>query len=859
MAETFDVDVQEGEYVVTRRVSAPSEDVAQQRALQGKGLAIKRQLLSVGQPPPSGGEPETPAAADNSQLQAQIPDAFRGTITRPPSLMDQGVTLGVKYGPPALAGYLTGGASYPVQLGAQLAVTGGQQLLGIEPRQDLVPLAETFVADTLGRLGFGAGRALLRSVLPATPPGRLYQANQQRDKLRFRADRQQDLNDATQRQYQGEIDRALGAGMQEQAALDDSLARFEASTTQGLDVARTQRQQLQEGYGLVQSGLTKMGDDLRRYKNLQQLELGTARQEAATSTRAWLEQLPVPSDESLARLYGKVDTYNAQRLPASLVTSLDAARTEIAAKEARIGSVIPEAVNPRLQRLGRPGSGVQQLTAAQAAQEGQGLTAALSADPYKRPDGTWRVPLQDVPSQELELQDLLRQPDKRGRYGINLSDDELFGELDALLGKAESGSSRLKNSQSGLTSSEAAQRAHELGFIESPDTSSLLRALDDSVFGGRPVYSKYRSAAEVHYPGMTGADQTDPTALVPTFGTIREVLTRLGENIGDARSAVNAGRTGAREELRAWSSLYGTLERALDAAVASDELTPAARAVLQQANSAFKVRATVADLRGLLEARIRTQEGGAEVLNPALVLDALKRPANADLRQKLDDTGVLPGLETFLQDLQGKLAAPRDALKKARELDLLARQVREQVGPAEQQALGRLSAGETAMRERLQQARQGIAAEQAALGQQADARAGMLRSQADQAGRDGAETLRDLERQRASVPTPTFNNSLMFGYGPAALGAASTALTGNYGTGLGVVGAAESAALLARMLMTPKGQEVVGKVLEASGGVLTPAAVVMLSQAAKEPLFTHAERAGRTVRERLGVPALGGP
>jgi hypothetical protein len=422
-------------------------------------------------------------------------------------------------------------------------------------------------------------------------------------------------------------------------------------------VAQTQalRQQTQQGYSLVQSGLTKLGDDLRRFKNLQQLQLGTARQEAATSTHAWLDQLPVPSEQTLQDLYGKVDTYNGNRVPASLVTSRNAARQAIAAKEARISSLVPEAVNPQLKRLGQPS------------------TAMAAA---------------------------------------------------------------------------------------APSVSPILDAF------GQPI-------------------TTPPIpAQPPSFGNIREVLTRLGDNIGDARSAVNQGRTGAREELRAWTSLYGTLEQALEEASRSGDLTPAAREALQQANAAFKVKATVDDLRGLLEARLRTPEGVAEIFNPGPVLDAVRRPANADLRAHLADIGVLGGLETFLQDLQGTLAAPRNAVLKARELQQAAQQVVRQLGPEEQQALARYTEAASGMQQRLTQARQSVGEERSALGQQADARAGMLRSQADQAAAQGKETLRDLERQRAAIPTPTFPNSLAFGYGPAAIAGVGTAVTGNYQTGL---------------------------------------------------------------------------
>jgi hypothetical protein len=125
-------------------------------------------------------------------------------------------------------------------------------------------------------------------------------------------------------------------------------------------------------------------------------------------------------------------------------------------------------------------------------------------DEYYNADGSLKVPLNSAPMRELELQDVLRQVDERGQFGVKLKDEELFEELDSLLGKAESGAGKpgsgrqiLKNDKSGLTSDAWAQKLHEEGFIDSPDVDSFIRALDDSVRGGRPVYSKFKTPPEV--------------------------------------------------------------------------------------------------------------------------------------------------------------------------------------------------------------------------------------------------------------------------------------------------------------------------------------------------------------------------
>src|ERR1700741_1938343 len=100
MADTYEVDVQIGDSIVTRRLSAASEAEAQQQALAGKGLVINRQLLGSGLVPgqtlrvdidkPQG----APAGLTPEQMNAYnaiIPPEARGTISQPPSAFDQAV------------------------------------------------------------------------------------------------------------------------------------------------------------------------------------------------------------------------------------------------------------------------------------------------------------------------------------------------------------------------------------------------------------------------------------------------------------------------------------------------------------------------------------------------------------------------------------------------------------------------------------------------------------------------------------------------------------------------------------------------------------------------------------------------
>jgi hypothetical protein len=530
----------------------------------------------------------------------------------------------------------------------------------------------------------------------------------------------------------------------------------------------------------------------------------------------------------LAGLYGEVDKFNGQQLPASVLDGLAEARAKLAAKEARIASVLPEASNPTLRKLGGT-----------VAQEGADVAPQLT-----NPSATAaRGGLGKANPQELELQDFLRQPDKQGRWGINLNDDELFSEFDALLGKAESGSARLKN-QHGLTSSAQAQRAHEQGFIETPDVDALKQALDESIAMGRPVYSKFRSYADIDY-GLT------PEALGPnpSFQALRETISRLGQRIGDARAGVNTGQTGAREQLAALSSMYGALQKGMTLAEESGELTPAAREALKKANAAFKVRATMDDLAGLIESKIRTPAGGAEVFNAGQVLDALRKPQNKDLRAKLDEIGVLPQLESFLDGLQGRIANAKDAMVKARELDRTAKGLYKQMNQDERAAVQRYIDAQQGMQERLTTAQAGVGEETAAIGQQAEARAGMLKSDAQTALQAGKEAQETTRRKIASIQSPSFNDALTFGYLPAAVGAMGTLATGDYVTGAKMAAPFFASGFLVRALMTPKGQEMVGKVLEASGGIMTPAAVVVLSQIAKDPTMQFGAEVGKYIKE----------
>src|SRR5207344_1300656 len=109
----------------------------------------------------------------------------------------------------------------------------------------------------------------------------------------------------------------------------------------------------------------------------------------------------------------------------------------------------------------------------------------VAPDRFRTEAGRWRIPLRDMPSAELELQDFIRQ-----QGGINLSGEtDVPGELRAVITRRETGASGLLNNQRGLSLYQMAERAQEHGFLASADKEALLQGLDRSVTQGHNVYS----------------------------------------------------------------------------------------------------------------------------------------------------------------------------------------------------------------------------------------------------------------------------------------------------------------------------------------------------------------------------------
>jgi hypothetical protein len=164
----------------------------------------------------------------------------------------------------------------------------------------------------------------------------------------------------------------------------------------------------------------------------------------------------------------------------------------------------------------------------------QGATG-LERGQFRDDQGRWRIPLRDIPSVELELQDFIRQ-----QGGIRLTGEELAGELQALISRKETGTAGLQNNTSGSSLQQMADRAQELGFLATADKVALLEALDRSVNQGHLVYSPY-------------ATGTIPLLQNPTLAGLYQDVVTLAETATERTQEQRRGtrpRTQVHEEAR---------------------------------------------------------------------------------------------------------------------------------------------------------------------------------------------------------------------------------------------------------------------------------------------------------------------
>lgn len=115
----------------------------------------------------------------------------------------------------------------------------------------------------------------------------------------------------------------------------------------------------------------------------------------------------------------------------------------------------------------------------------QGGAEGLPVSQFRDEAGRWRIPLREIPSQELEIQDFVRQ-----QLGIQLEGEELHGELRAIISRKETGIGGLQNNVRGMTLQQIAEKAEELGFTRDATKEAFLDALGRSVNMGHLVYSR---------------------------------------------------------------------------------------------------------------------------------------------------------------------------------------------------------------------------------------------------------------------------------------------------------------------------------------------------------------------------------
>ena len=151
--------------------------------------------------------------------------------------------------------------------------------------------------------------------------------------------------------------------------------------------------------------------------------------------------------------------------------------------------------------------------------------------------GRWKIPLKDVPPQELELQDFLRQ-----QGGLNLdAETDIRGELERLITQAASGRdvAGILNNVSGKTMGNMAERAESAGFIPTADKTALLDLMDRSLRQGQLIYSTQATGyvPVVHNPAVMQAY----TALLDIADTLeqRTTVQRRAEEGPRARGAVH--------------------------------------------------------------------------------------------------------------------------------------------------------------------------------------------------------------------------------------------------------------------------------------------------------------------------------
>lgn len=324
-----------------------------------------------------------------------------------------------------------------------------------------------------------------------------------------------------------------------------------------------------------------------------------------------------------------------------------------------------------------------------------------SSDPYKTPQGQWKVPLEKIPSHQLELRDFIRQ-----QKGIRLEGEELHGELAALVSRKQAGIGALQNNSTGKTLQQIAEAAQEHGFVSTADKEAFLDKLRQSLSEGKPVYSMYRTLPEEALASQSARlqRQSGPGAPVSRLlydqlaevagqapvmlQPVKEVASVLQSQLGASMPAMQPSRlqqilsdlVGMRDQGSVAQvqqalkdlgpltrvqdgqtrgiakQLVGALQQAMTATAMEMPETATARTLLLQANAAYRKELAVVELERLVQAG-RGYQGGRPTFNADTVL---RRFDQALAREPLFAGSFTPSeIAAIRQDFQALAGTPK--------------------------------------------------------------------------------------------------------------------------------------------------------------------------------------------------------
>lgn len=583
-------------------------------------------------PPPPGTSSKYPGLGAFGELGEELVDMGKTALATGISTATSlgGAALGALTSPVTgpigpVAGEMAGSlAGRKINVALGLEEKGPSVNLPFAGQTNIGDLAATVLPGALRLPGAAArgGRALLEK----SPPGQLLRRTEAQGAL----EASREAGEAALTQTKTAIDHEIATS---QARLQTELDQFQNMREQTQNLLHgytTDIQQAQQAGKAVQSSeLAAVRDRAKAHlaaidrtaletqqahqahldalHDAQTRELATARQQAVgtrqravTNAREYVQQLPVPTEETVKELYDAVGTYHFT-MPTTLLRD---AQEQLGQTVSTVKKFFPRAGMGETERLAAMGSGTVPAATREAGQE---------------------------------LQQFIRS-----HGGMKLSGEELQGELAAVIAPKDTGTTGLLNNRSGQSLQTMAERAHEAGFLDTPDKTALLDALSRS-HGGHPVYnvSTERMVDELgdFFDRASGQAPTVPGEI--SFQEARSLLKWLGQRIGSLQRATTPD---AGEQLGAAKLLYGKVQQTLDGAAKDLHIPTEARAALQEANAAYKVQATVETLGDTIERFITDGK-----FNASGMLDYLRKNKEGGfLRDRLFQIGQLDNVERFL-------------------------------------------------------------------------------------------------------------------------------------------------------------------------------------------------------------------